>query len=271
MTQFPRRTATRQPHAAGAALRAVSAVLRAAVLATPGLLLANAIHAQDEVTRTGGQGSVADDCEFGADSGSLRIEPDGSQVFVFEGAISECQGWRLEADRATGIDDTQRELQMSGNIRIGSASASLTADELQLLGMREPRSEWHLSGNVEMRLDGATLSADRATFFAEGEVLTLAELSGSPARFEHVDTRSGTISHGSGERIEFDQQAGTMRLPGVARITTRTEGSPGSEFTGCDVLYDIRLGRVTYGGSDCGESIRIRRVPPGAGDGDQTP
>lgn len=247
-------------------------MLRAATLvAVPGLLLATALNAQDDGLRIGDRDSPAEDCDVEADSGSLRIEPDGSQVFVFEGLTTVCQGWRVDADRATDFDDTQRELRLSGNVSISSGLASLTADELILLGRREPRSEWHLTGNVRMQFEGTTLLADRASFVAEGEVLTLAELEGSPARFEHLDPAGGTVSRGSGERIEVDPRAGTMRLPGAARASIQSEGRPDTEFTGCDIAYDIRLGRVTTINSDCGESLRIRRAPQAAGNGDQTP
>ena len=55
----------------------------------------------------------------------------------------------------------------------------------------------------------------------------------------------------------YDNVARTLRMSGSAWLSEGT-----TQFTGCDLIYDLNQRRITSGSSDCGEDLQIIFVPP---------
>ncbi len=62
---------------------------------------------------------------------------------------------------------------------------------------------------------------------------------------------------GSAGSLHYDNVARTLRMSGSAWLSEGT-----TQFTGCDLIYDLNQRRITSGSSDCGEDLQIIFVPP---------
>jgi lipopolysaccharide transport protein LptA len=168
-------------------------------------------------------------------------------------------GMRADLAVVSGYRTADAQYRLSGDVRFTGETGTLAADEAVSLRYDSEQQEWQLTGNVRITSGSAVMSADGAVFSLRGGVLVTAELRGEPASVRDTGADGERIMSGGANIMRYDQGSRTLRLLESARLQ-----DDAYEFSGCDLVYDFERERVTSGESDCGESIRMRIVPPPA-------
>lgn len=111
-------------------------------------------------------------------------------------------------------------------------------------------------GNVEVSQGTLYLAADRATvhFAEDGQFLRM-EAVGTPTQFRYQPDVNRPPITGTGERIDYNAQTGTVRVIGKARFV-----QGGDEFSGDRIEYDLGRDVVEARGRE-GERIQFTIQP----------
>ncbi len=130
-------------------------------------------------------------------------------------------------------------------------------------------SSWTLEGAVQVRTPQGQLAADRATVHFVASRLGGALATGSPASFEQqpaAGDEAGRAAHGHAQAIDYDPQAGEVRLSGEAYLTNGC-----NEINGERIVYEFAQQRVHAQGAGGGRvqgtirpECRPARPPAGA-------
>lgn len=161
----------------------------------------------------------------------------------------------LDAD-SSSFDRRTETIAFRG-LRITQGSMGIEADEAQATGLDFEKSEWHFSGNVRITIDSATIRSDNADLRFEAHELLMAELSGEPAMFEDLSAVGEEPIRGGANLLYYDNVTRTLRMSDGAWLSEGT-----TQFTGCDLIYDLDEERITSGSSECGQDLQIIFVPP---------
>lgn len=131
-------------------------------------------------------------------------------------------------------------------------------------------STWTLEGAVQVHTQQGRLAADRATVHFVASRLGDALATGSPASFEQQPAAGDDGSHtghGHARSIDYDPQAGEVRLSGEAFLTNGC-----NEISGERIVYEFVQQRVHAQGAAGGRvqgtirpECRPARPAPGAG------
>jgi lipopolysaccharide transport protein LptA len=120
-------------------------------------------------------------------------------------------------------------------LRIGARSAEASSLDFA-------DSTWTLEGAVQVRTLQGQLAADRATVHFVASRLGGAIATGTPANFEQEPAAAedaGRAAHGHARTIDYDPQAGEVRLNGEAFLTNGC-----NEISGERIVYEFALQRV---------------------------
>jgi len=120
-------------------------------------------------------------------------------------------------------------------LRIGARSAEASSLDFA-------DSTWTLEGAVQVRTLQGQLAADRATVHFVASRLGGAIATGTPANFEQEPAAAEDASraaHGHARTIDYDPQAGEVRLNGEAFLTNGC-----NEISGERIVYEFALQRV---------------------------
>jgi lipopolysaccharide transport protein LptA len=170
-------------------------------------------------------------------------------------------------------DDTEyrRNRVLLHNIVIyqGGSVLRIEAHSAEASSLDFADSSWTLEGAVQVRTTQGQLAADRATVHFVASRLGSALATGAPASFEQQSAGSDDPSraaHGHAQSIDYDPQAGEVRLSGEAFLT---DGC--NETSGERIVYEFAQQRVRAqgaGGARVQGTIRPQcrpAHPPGAG------
>src|SRR5512135_1701780 len=132
-------------------------------------------------------------------------------------------------------------------------------------GLNFQNSEWTLTGAVTLTTADGKLTADKATLTFANNQLARAVATGAPAEFEQQLQESKQIVKGHAQTIDYDLQANTVRLTGMAWLA-----DPDNEIHGDTLVYDIATQHVAAnpGGSVPGGVhmiINPKKLPGGKG------
>ena len=143
-------------------------------------------------------------------------------------------------------------------LRITQGKIVIQAARATVSGFNSPRSDWQLSGTLSIRIDSAVIHAEQGSFAFSNNQLISGKLSGNPAVFEELmpENKDKGPVRGTAHNIYYDNTAGTVRMEGGAAFTVGK-----NEMKGCDLIYDLKLERVTSGSSDCDKPFTITIVP----------
>lgn len=161
----------------------------------------------------------------------------------------------LDADSSSFSQETGT--MVFRGLQISQGSMKIEADEAIATGLDFEKSEWSFNGNVNITIDSARINSDRAEVRFISHELSAAELEGTPAMFEDENSMDENTIRGSAGSLHYDNVARTLRMSGSAWLSEGT-----TQFTGCDLIYDLNQRRITSGSSDCGEDLQIIFVPP---------
>lgn len=153
--------------------------------------------------------------EFESDSFSLDRP---TNTMTFQGFRIDTGQWRLRADQASAL-----------------------ATELDFTA-----GEWHFSGNISVSIDSTVMTAEKASFAFRDRMLVNADLIGSPVAFEDTSPEREGPVRGHAEHIQYDHDAGTVRLIGQVSLSVGPY-----DTTGCDLIYFLDEENFTTGSSEC--------------------
>ncbi len=170
---------------------------------------------------------------------------------------------RLDTTQPISLDAETSELDRRTNrvsftgLRITQGALTINADNAEADRLDFEDTRWNFSGNVRIALEESLLQSDEATLTFVSHRLTHAIARGNPATFEDRRPESPVPMTGRAREVEYDLDAGVIRLIRDARIS---EGD--NEISGASLIYDVGAERVRAEGDGEDERVRITIVPP---------
>ncbi|NJD32051.1 MAG: lipopolysaccharide transport periplasmic protein LptA [Gammaproteobacteria bacterium] len=157
-------------------------------------------------------------------------------------------------------------------VKITQGPLKVEAQEATATGLDFDNSDWTLTGQVRITMpDGKLASSDAKVTFRNNEIAQ-ATVHGTPAEFEQKLKDTQQLARGHANTIEYNVQAGTVKLTGAAWLT---DGD--NVIEGDTLVYDVAKQRVAAnpGGTDPG-GVRITINPksqdkPGSKDKPKSP
>ena len=161
----------------------------------------------------------------------------------------------IDLDAAFSELDRRNNRLIFRQLNIRQGAMAIKADEATADPADFEDSVWVFTGNVSVVNAGTTTNCDRAELTFRGNQLRKAVLTGKPARFSQAGTANEPPTVGRGELLEYDLDAGTIRMSTNAFLS---DGK--SEISGNRIAYDLRREVVTAGGNEGGQ-VRMRITP----------
>ncbi len=149
--------------------------------------------------------------------------------------LSDAQPIQLEA-RSTDFDYKNNTLVFHG-VRIAQGGLSIEAEDGTATGLDFKDSRWLFKGDVRITMPDGSLAADEARIAFSANLVSIAEISGSPARFEQK--RDKGVARGRALHIAYQPAAGTVRLTEDAWLS---DGN--NEISAATLVYNMRDQRV---------------------------
>jgi len=152
-------------------------------------------------------------------------------------------------------------------VKISGCDTEIVAKHAHGTSLDFDDSTWTFTGDVNIRLgeqQSKLSAADEAVVkFRNNEVERLT-VKGSPVQFEQKRPKSDEVTRGHANNIVYESQPGTISLQDDVWLN-----NSGKEFTGANLVYDIRNAEVsnTAGSGDrSGQRIHITINPQAAKD-----
>ena len=155
----------------------------------------------------------------------------------------------IELVAASSDFDYRNNTLLFRQVKVTQGPLQVEAQEATATGLNFDNSDWTLAGQVRITLpDGKLTSSDAKVTFRDNQIAR-AEVRGSPAEFEQFVAETRQVAKGRANTIEYDVEAGTVRLAGDAWLT---DGD--NVIRGDTLVYDIAKQRVAAnpGGTDPG-------------------
>jgi len=149
--------------------------------------------------------------------------------------LSDAQPIQLEA-RSTDFDYKNNTLVFHG-VRIAQGGLAIEAEDGTATGLDFKDSHWLFKGDVRITMPDGSLAADEARIAFAANLVSVAEITGSPARFEQK--RDKGIARGRAQHIEYQPAAGTVRLTDDAWLS---DGN--NDISAATLVYNMRDQRV---------------------------
>lgn len=165
-------------------------------------------------------------------SGAALAAPAGA---VRPPQLDDSQPIQLDAD-SSDFDYKNSRLVFHG-VRISQGTLALEADEGVATGLDFKDSQWLFTGHVRITVPDGALQSDQAKLAFAANLITSAEITGSPASFEQK--RNKAIARGRATHIQYQPGAGTVRLTDDAWLS---DGN--NEISGQTLVYNLREQRV---------------------------
>ena len=175
-------------------------------------------------------------------------------------AAATNSGLPINLEAASSDFDYRNNTLLFRRVRISQGTMQVEADEARANGLNFENSEWNLSGSVRIQVPDGRLNSGQADVTFRNNEISRAVIRGQPASFEQRLRDEQRLARGRASSIEYDVQAGTVRLSGDAWLT---DGQ--NEIRGDTLVYDIGQQRIVGNptGRDPG-GVRIT-IKPGSG------
>jgi len=133
----------------------------------------------------------------------------------------------------------------------------VTADEIEAAGTDAKNSHWLLTGNVHVKSENqGELHSERATLEFGNGLLAHAVVTGNPAQFEQTQSSTGVLAHGHADTIDYDVQAGIVRLTDDAWLSDGRQ-----EITAPELVYNVRAKQIEGTGNPSGGRVHATVQP----------
>jgi lipopolysaccharide export system protein LptA len=191
-------------------------------------------------------------------------------ALVVTGVLVAAPGWSatnselpINLEAASSDFDYRNNTLLFRRVRISQGTMQVEADEARANGLNFENSEWNLSGSVRIHVPDGRLNSGQADVIFRNNEISRAVIRGQPASFEQRLEDEQKLARGRASSIEYDVQAGTVRLSGDAWLT---DGQ--NEIRGDTLIYDIERQRIV--GNPTGRDPGGVRITIKPGDGTTT-
>ena len=145
----------------------------------------------------------------------------------------------INLEAASSDFDYKNNSLLFRRVKITQGPMLVTAQEASASGLNFENSQWNLQGQVQIVVPDGELQSSSAQVTFRNNAIVRAIVKGTPATFQQRLKDRGQLAKGKAEAIEYDVQAGTVRLTGQAWLT---DGQ--NEIRGNTLIYDIGKQRV---------------------------
>lgn len=167
--------------------------------------------------------------------------------------LNDAQPIQLEA-RSTDFDYKNNTLVFHG-VRIAQGGLAIEAEDGTATGLDFKDSHWLFKGDVRITMPGGSLTAEEARIAFAANLVSIAQITGSPARFEQK--RDKGVARGRAQHIEYQPGPGTVRLTEDAWLS---DGN--NEISAATLVYNMRDQRVTANPEEQGsQPVRLTINP----------
>ena len=187
---------------------------------------------------------------------------------IFIGIIAtlplQVSGQELNARLPISLDadstnyDGKNELLLFRGLRLTQGNIGIEADEGKATRLDFADSSWEFSGNVVIDVDAAHIECDSANLRFKDHELTVALITGSPAKFRMQRPEDASATEGQAGRLKYDLVNGIIEFSEQASIN---EG--GNQISSNLLVYSLRdklvNAQATPDGSD---KVKITFKPP---------
>lgn len=166
-------------------------------------------------------------------------------------------GLPINLEAASSDFDYRNNTLLFHRVKITQGAMQVEAEEARATGLNFENSQWNLTGSVRIHVPDGRLSSGQAEVTFRDNEISRAVIRGQPASFEQQLKEQQKLARGRASSIEYDVQAGTVRLTGDAWLT---DGQ--NEIRGDTLIYNIGQQRIVANptGSDPG-GVRITINP----------
>lgn len=169
--------------------------------------------------------------------------------------------WDINAETAD-FDGETGSIVYTG-LRFSQGSTSIEADEGRADNREQKNRVWQFNGNVLITVNNGYIKCDSAVLNFEGNVLSLATVTGSPASFELKRLDASDATYAEAGRLNYDVRKGIIEFSKQATIT-----ESGNQISAELFVYNIPERRILADAAGTDEG-RVRVIfTPAEGDVD---
>lgn len=163
--------------------------------------------------------------------------------------------WDIVAD-TTEFDGKASTIIYKG-LRFSQGRISIEADEGRATSTDQDNAAWQFSGNVVIDVQQGKIRCDAASLTFDGNVLSVATVTGAPATFELKRSNSEDLTYAEAGKLLYDVPRGIIEFSEQATIT-----EAGNQISSHYLVYNIVERRINADSSDNGgERVRITYTP----------
>lgn len=169
--------------------------------------------------------------------------------------------------------DGKNSMLLFRGLRLSQGPISIEADEGRASKLDFEESVWQLAGNVVIVVNDGRIECDLANLEFVDNQLRIADISGSPAKFDMRRPGLEERTYAEAEKLRYDLVVNAIEFSGNAKIV---EG--GNQISSGFLVYNIGEQRIQAEGSDSDDGrVKITFTPrdqgpstpaDGAGDGE---
>lgn len=142
-------------------------------------------------------------------------------------------------------------------LRFSQGRISIEANEGRATSADQENSAWQFSGDVVIDVEQGKIRCDAASLRFDGNVLSIATVTGSPATFEMRRADSDDTTYAEAGKLLYDVPQGIIEFSEDATIT-----EAGNQISSHYLVYNINERRINADSSgNGGERVRITYTP----------
>ncbi|MEL7187824.1 MAG: lipopolysaccharide transport periplasmic protein LptA [Pseudomonadota bacterium] len=142
-------------------------------------------------------------------------------------------------------------------LRFSQGRISIEANEGRATSAAQENSSWQFSGDVVIDVDQGKIRCDAASLQFDGNVLSVATVTGAPATFEMRRADSDDTTYAEAGKLLYDVPKGIIEFSDDATIT-----EAGNQISSHYLVYNINERRINADSSgNGGERVRITYTP----------
>ena len=163
--------------------------------------------------------------------------------------------WDINAETAD-FDGETGSIVYTG-LRFSQGGTSIEADEGRADNREQKNRIWQFNGNVLITVNNGYIKCDSAVLNFEGNILSVATVSGSPASFELKRLDASDATYAEAGRLKYDVKNSTIEFSEQATIT-----ESGNQISAELFVYNISERRILADSAGNNEGrVRVKYTP----------
>ena len=168
--------------------------------------------------------------------------------------------WTIDSE--TMAFDGKTSTIIYTGLQFSQGDISIEADEGRATSREQASSTWQFSGNVVIDLNNGHINCESADLQFEGNVLSIATVTGNPATFKLQRENADDFTYAEAGKLRYDVEVGMIEFSDNATIT-----ESGNEISSNYLVYNVLERKINADSSGNGDDrVRIRYTPTGGTD-----